>query len=376
MKRRRGLIFGLAVVPLAAIAIGVLFVAHDIAGRSGFGCIRPNASYDLGGGDGSIASLVVSSSNKSRIYVSTGNGRLYVGSGTRDFRWRARAVRAPGWLAATVGKHRDILFSAAGGVYRSNNGGRSWKPLTCDLIVTDIAVAPTDPQTIYVATDLGVTSDDPEWGGLDRSTDGGKSWSHFTPYVDLGYSDDVYSELQTVDVDPISPGTVYVTSAVGGIFRSGDGGEHWTFNRIKYVKAQYGPAQVSGVSFGPGNQHDLWAGTDAGIFRSNESGLRWSRVGSRARPSGLIVPDGRLPNVFFLPRASSFGPEFPYGGEGRAMRTTDGGRHWLRINALPRSIVGLAVQPIDDSVFAWTDETVFRSRDHGVTWTRLPRLPS
>ncbi len=128
-----------------------------------------------------------------------------------------------------------------GGVATSSDGGRSWRYRPISDTPQAIAVAPSDPDTIYAATSVG----------LERSLDGGDSWQ-FLPWPE--------GDLQTVVVDPERSETVYVGTWERGVLRSTDGGATW-----QPFGARLPRQDVQALAFDPSGTW-LYAGMgDAGL---------------------------------------------------------------------------------------------------------------
>ena len=144
---------------------------------------------------------------------------------------RARAL-------AGVPSQRNVFYIGFdnGGVWRSTDYGANWVPLF-DREPTGsigaIAVAPSDPNIIYVGSGAGIIRPDLATGnGVYKSTDAGKTWTH------LGLADT--QMIAMIDVSPSDPNVLFV-AALGhpygpnqerGIFRSKDGGK--TFEKVLY----------------------------------------------------------------------------------------------------------------------------------------------
>src|SRR5881394_1312407 len=162
---------------------------------------------------------------------------------TSDFsaalRWRTigpyRAGRARA-VAGTPGKPTVFYIGFDnGGLWRSNDYGSNWESLfdhEATGSIGAIAVAPSDPNIVYVGTGAGIIRPDLATGnGIYKSTDAGRTWTH------LGGLDSTLM-IAMVDVDPKNPDRLFV-AALGhpygsnverGIYRSTDGGR--TFDTV------------------------------------------------------------------------------------------------------------------------------------------------
>ncbi|MEO8433013.1 MAG: glycoside hydrolase, partial [Acidobacteriota bacterium] len=152
-----------------------------------------------------------------------------------EMRWRCigpfRGGRTVG--AAGIPDQPNVFFIGVnnGGVWKSSDAGRTWVPIfdgQPTQSIGAIALAPSDPNVIYVGSGEGLQRPDLSVGdGIYRSTDGGKSWRH------LGLRD--AQQIGALAVDPRDPkrvfaavlGHPYGPNAERGVFRSKDGGETW-----------------------------------------------------------------------------------------------------------------------------------------------------
>ena len=150
-------------------------------------------------------------------------------------RWRmvgpfrgGRSVTATG----VPGEPNRFYFGAVGGgVWRSDNAGRTWEPVFDGQPVASIgaiAVAPSDPNVIYAGSGEADMRSDISYGnGVYRSADGGRTWQR------IGLEDS--RQIGRILVDPKDPNLVYVAALghgygpnpVRGVFRSKDGGRTW-----------------------------------------------------------------------------------------------------------------------------------------------------
>src|SRR5580658_2391223 len=150
----------------------------------------------------------------------------------RPLRWRLIGPQRGGRVlavAGVAGDPDDYYFGAvAGGVWKTTNGGENWTPLTDTTDIRSIgaiAVAPSDPNVIYVGTgESCMRGDISDGDGMWKSTDAGKTWKHI-------HLEDT-RHIARIAVDPNNADVVLVAAmghAFGpnperGVYRSTDGG--------------------------------------------------------------------------------------------------------------------------------------------------------
>src|SRR4051812_39994775 len=141
--------------------------------------------------------------------------------------FRASRVKA----ATGVAQQPNVFYQGAvnGGVWKTTDYGRTWEPIFDDQptgSIGAIAVAPSDPNIIYVGSGEGLQRPDLSTGdGIYKSTDGGKTWTH------LGLRDG--QQIPQIAVDPRDPNRLYAAvlghpygpNPERGIYRSTDGGQ-------------------------------------------------------------------------------------------------------------------------------------------------------
>jgi photosystem II stability/assembly factor-like uncharacterized protein len=209
-----------------------------------------------------------------------------------------------GRATAVAGSDSDprIYYAggAAGGVFRSADGGVSWQP-TFDrasaAAVGALAVSVKDPNDVWVGTgESNPRNEVQEGSGIWHSTNGGTTWKH------AGLDD--AGSISSISLDPRDPRTV-VVGVLGHIFRDGamrgiyvthDGGAHWA--RTLYLGPSSGVSQVVRV---PGRPQTLFAGVwqfrrqpwmmtsggpRGGLFRSNDGGTTWQKLSALPAASG------------------------------------------------------------------------------------------
>ncbi|MCI0666279.1 MAG: glycosyl hydrolase, partial [Acidobacteria bacterium] len=136
--------------------------------------------------------------------------------------------------------------SASGGLWKTVNGGITWKPIferQGTLSIGDIALEPNNPDVVWVGTGEANTRNSVSFGdGIYKSTDGGKTWQH------LGLRETMH--ISRIIIHPQNPNVVYV-AAIGhafgpneerGVFMTSDGGKTW--QKTLYLDAEHGACDL------------------------------------------------------------------------------------------------------------------------------------
>ena len=270
--------------------------------------------------------------------------------------------------------------TAGGGVWKSEDGGDSWKPVFTHQPTQSIgalALAGGNPNWLWVGTGEGNPRNDILDGdGVYFTPDGGKTW------VDEGLHH--AGQIAAIAVDPSDTRTVFACAEGNvwkrgnrrGVFMSTDGGAHW--NRVLYLNDHTG---CSTLAFEPGNpkvliagmwplQRQPWmltsGGRSGGLFRSTDGGLHWHEL-SHGLPKGDI---GRSA-VAFAPSQ----PETVYAvmqAKGGVLWVShDLGSHWAKVtddhdaDVRPFYFTQLAVMPNDPQRLFLLSMKMMESKDGG-----------
>lgn len=281
-----------------------------------------------------------------------------------------------------------------GGVWKTNDAGRTWKPIFDEQptgSIGDVAVAPSNSNVVYVGTGEGLQRPDLATGnGMYRSTDAGKSWEH------LGLDD--AQQIGGIGIDPKNADRVFV-AALGhpyganeerGIYRSVDGGKNW--KKVLYVDQDTGAFQVtvdpndSNVVYadlwegrqGPW-ENGQWQGPGSGLYKSTDGGDSWARLGG-----GLPTFAQGLGRIGFdiAPSNSKILYATVDAGElGGLYRSDDAGGTWVRVNSERRLIsrgadfADVKVDPKDPETVYVCDTSFYRSTDGGKNFTCIKGSP-
>lgn len=309
--------------------------------------------------------LVVSASHPGWLYASSYDGVVRLSRDGGEH-WVVQDRHAPGSIVGVVGARADVLYASdRRGLSASSDGGRSWQALNCEMLVEAVS-ATRDGKTIFVAAGSDIKTG--EGGGLYQSSDAGRSWRRDTDLPDGNLN------VNAVLVDPRRPTYVYAGTETGGILRSIDGGRHFRWRTLGRPSLGFPHGdQVTALVASASGAAVVWAGTrDHGIFRGAGHGLGWAAAGLAHRYVEQLVADPRLPDRLYAALSDYSTPTYDY-SRPELVTVSAGGR--LRRVSRVRGHWYLTASPTGDAIYAWWDHKILISRDHGVTWTRLPRFP-
>jgi photosystem II stability/assembly factor-like uncharacterized protein len=317
-----------------------------------------------------------------------------------DLRWRLigpfRGGRTVG--ATGVPGQANVFYVGVnnGGVWKTTDFGHVWTPIFDDQPTQSIgtlALAPSDPNIIYVGSGEGLQRPDLSIGdGIYKSTDAGKTWRH------LGLRD--ARQIGAILVDPRNPRRVFV-AALGhpyganeerGVFRSTDGGETWA--KVLYkdentgaIDLAFDPANsqvIYAVMWaarqGPWEYNNAYSGPASGLFRSADGGTTWRQL-AHGLPTfaeglgrigiGIAPTDSR--RLYALVEAS---PK-----AGGLFRSDDAGESWERVNNENRiwgrgsDFAMVRVDPANKETVYVCNTSTYRSTDGGHSFVAIKGAP-
>jgi photosystem II stability/assembly factor-like uncharacterized protein len=333
--------------------------------------------------------------------------------------WRMLGPFRGGRVAAVSGvpgRPDEFYFGHVnGGVWKTQDAGRTWLPVFDDQPVASIgalAVAPSAPDVVYVGTGESTLRDSTGFGnGVYKSNDAGRTWTH------LGL--DATQHIGKIAVDPKNPDVIFV-AAIGhlyaanperGVFRSRDGGRTW--QKVLYKDESVGAVEVV---IDPTNSRVVYAGLwntrrppwfvyaptngpGGGIYKSTDGGSIWHQLTAGLPPAGIgrtgiavapsnprrvyavvdcLVPDPTAPAP---PPPAPGRPAPPPPGQGGVFRSDDAGATWRRVGA-DQALWGrgwyfekITVDPKNPDIVYVPNVAVNRSRDGGTTWDVIRGSP-
>lgn len=316
-----------------------------------------------------------------------------------SMRWRMIGPHRGGRTVGAVGvPGQPNLFYIGvnnGGVWKSTDFGRVWRPIFDDQptgSIGAIVVAPSNPNVLYVGSGEGLQRPDLSTGdGIYKSTDAGAHWTH------LGLRDG--QQIPAVIVDPRDPDRVFAAvlghpygpNTERGVFRSLDGGASWT--KVLYKDESTGAFDVA---FDPADASTvyaaLWRGRQApweigssfqlpgsGLYKSVDGGTSWREL-TRGLPSqadglgriGLATSPSRPARLYAIVDAPKLGGLY---------RSDDAGESWSRLNGDDRlwgrgsDFAEVRVDPKNPEVVYVANVVTWKSVDGGRTFTALRGAP-
>lgn len=308
--------------------------------------------------------LAIDPTNADCVFAGTAGGGVFKTTNrgkTWKPKWEEQLSLAIGGLALAP-SNPDVIYASTGQwnilrpmvlpgayVYRSQDGGETWT-LRGQLASEDtaaIAIHPTDPNLIYVAGNRH----------LHRSTDGGITWTHVRD-----------GAVRTVILDPTHPSRIYVGVLREGVFRSDDAGASWmhltglpTGNALSVMNIGLGRHGLHGSRF-------VAAVVGGQVFTSIDGGdtafvLRSGLGGSYSlvpyAKGGVVAVDPTDENVLFR-------------GDTMLSRSPDGGISWAPVasSSTMRDLWTLAFDPRDSGhMYAGSDFGILESINNGRKWT-------
>ena len=342
-----------------------------------------------------IALVFIITGNPHPVWAQTYETNLFAG-----LQWRnvgplrgGRAITVTG----VPGHPERFYFGAVGGgIWETENAGRTWTPIGDGLPVASIgaiAVAPTDTNVIYAGTgEADMRSDIQHGNGMYKSTDAGKTWTH------VGLDDT--RQIGRIVVDPSDANVVYA-AALGhqygpneqrGVFKSTDGGKTWS--KVLYKDANTGaidiamdPSNVS-VLFAslwqtrrpPWNVYPPSNGPGSGLYKSTDAGATWMRVSGSGFPTGVlghigIAISAANPNRIYA-TVDTNNPK-----TGGVYRSDNGGATWAHTDGEQRIwqrgwyFGQIAADPKDPDVVYAMNTATYRSTNGGKSFDAIRGAP-
>ncbi len=316
----------------------------------------------------------------------------------KAMKWRMIGPHRGGRTVGAVGvpQQPNVFYIGVnnGGVWKTTDYGRTWFPIFDDQptgSIGDVAVAPSNPNVVYVASGEGIQRPDLSVGnGMYKSVDAGKTWAF------LGLKDG--QQIGGIAIDPTNENRVFAAvlghpygpNTERGVFRTTDGGKTW--DRVLYKDENTGAVQVTidpknpnvvyaalwAARQGPW-ENGAWQGPESGLYKSTDGGTTWQKLtnGLPTTAQGL----GRIgfciaPSETSRLYATVDAPEL-----GGVYRSNDAGATWTRFNSDTRlwgrgsDFAEVKAHPTNPDIVFIADVAAWKSEDGGKTWNDFRGAP-
>jgi photosystem II stability/assembly factor-like uncharacterized protein len=313
----------------------------------------------------------------------------------QDLHWRQIGPFRGGRSTAAVGVRTqpNVFYMGAtgGGVWKTDNYGITWMPITDGQIPTGsigaIDVSDSNPNVIYVGTGSEAIRSNVIVGrGVYKSIDAGRTWQ-YAGLKEVG-------QIGQLKVNPTNPDIAFA-AAIGqpfgwgpdrGVYRTKDGGKSW--QKVLFINDQTG---VVSVAINWSNPNEVYAGAwrgqrkpwtiisggpaaEGGVYKTTDGGDHWSRTSAG-------FPDDLIGKVWVDVAQSN--PKVVYaqveavGAKGGLYRTADGGASWTLVNngqalrARPFYFNKVFANPKDENDVWVTELNFHHSSDGGRTFSNV-----
>jgi photosystem II stability/assembly factor-like uncharacterized protein len=251
---------------------------------------------------------------------------------------------------------RVLLTTSAGAIYESLNHGQKWSRFGHlgtgnDFVLDSVIFHPTRPGTIYVAA-WSIERNDA--GEVFRSTDNGRTWKTLK---------DMHGKsIRALSMAPSNP-QIMVAGALDGVFRTMDGGEHWSLiSPPDHVDIR----NIESIAIDPVNPEIIYAGTWHLPWKTTDGGLTWKNIKQGVIDDSdvfSIIIDPKMPTTVYASACSGI------------YKSENAGESFRKAQGIPfsaRRTRVLMQDPVNsDVVYAGTTEGLWKTADAGKTWSRI-----
>ena len=282
-----------------------------------------------------------------------------------------------------------------GGVWKTNDYGQTWKPIFDSentSSVGDVAVAPSNPNIVYVGSGEGIQRPDLSIGnGLYKSTDAGATWKN------MGLQD--AQQIGGISIDPYNENRIFV-AALGhpygpnkerGVYRSLDGGK--TLQQVLYIDENTGAVQVgidpnnTNIVFatiwsarqGPW-ENGAWNGVASGLYKSMDGGNTWKKM-IKGLPTTAQDGLGRIGFTIAPSNSRRMYATVDAEKNGGIYRSDDAGESWYLLTSDGRlwgrgaDFAEVKADPKNENIVYSANVVMWKSMDGGKNWKGIKGAP-
>ncbi|MCZ7602048.1 MAG: T9SS type A sorting domain-containing protein [Melioribacteraceae bacterium] len=346
-----------------------------------------------------ILSMAISHTDTSKIYVTTLWGSLFrsTDSGRSwELRNTENVFRGTPWLIEISPYNDNTVYVGASGIYKSNDGGKTFSVQLEGNNLTSFAVNPLDTLTLYASVDDYAFAPD---GGIIKTTNEGETWETIVNGIEGSYV-----TANTLRMNPQNPEELYAGIGSLGVYKTTNGGENWFLTNLAYsdvytiyidkenpgtlLTGQYGwaimktgnygedwhhpkfntPFQelpVLEIEFNPFNLDEGYAASEYGLFKTTDRGESWIYSTNMEKMQTVSYH----PEVEGLIFASSVESDFFEGGLDAVYKSTDGGESWKIVST--ERIIQFDYDKNDSELIYALGQRysfLYKSTDQGENW--------
>ncbi len=266
----------------------------------------------------------------------------------------------------------------AGGLWKTTNSGTNWTTNTDLLSITgcsDLAIDPSNTQTMYLATGDGDAGDTPSIGVL-KSTDGGATWL----VTGTVWAQSLGRRIRRLIINPNNPQTLFAATNAG-IYRTTNGGTNWT--QLNSTVSFYD------IEFNPGNPNTIYAAGTT-FYKSTNGGTSFSSAGVTGLPAAAnlsrmaIAVTANDTNYVYILASKNSTNGYAFDG---VFRSTNSGVAFTTMSTTPDILsnpcagtggsaqgwydLAFGANPLNKNDISVGGINVWRSTNGGTTWTSI-----
>ena len=259
-------------------------------------------------------------------------------------------------IALHPSKPNIVYVATDEAVYKSSDTGATWTRFAGELTRTRVISLALDPQ--LSATVFAGTMGD----GTYKSSDGGRTWHHFNAGIQKGTISAIVNQIV---FNHLGTEMVYAATTVG-VFRSLDGGRHWTERMQGMTEVNF----VVTLAMDPQRPNVLYAGTTGGVYRTINATESWEK-----KTTGMVASDAKMASMALGVNGLAVDPtnsDVVYAGTTNGLyKSIDQAEHWTKIGESIEHAYVSAIQ-LDPAkpttLYLATSDRVQKSENGGETW--------
>lgn len=349
--------------------------------------------------DNRIYKIKISENDTSKFYLSTSSRNLYRSTNSgKDWELRntENVFRGDPRQIEISPYNDNTVYVRAGGIYKSNDGGKTFSVHLEVINLSAFAVNPLDTLTMYAAVGDNVFAPD---GGIIKTTNEGEEW-----YPIMEGIEGEFVTGNSLKMNPHNPEELYAGIGSLGIYKTTNGGRNWFLTNAAYsdvsaiyvdkenpgtiLTGQYGWAIMKTENFGddwhhpefntpfqrlpileidfnPFNLNEGYAASEYGLFKTTDRGESWVYSTNMEKMQTVSYH----PEVEGLIFASSVESDFFEGGIDAVYKSTDGGESWKIVST--QRIIQFDYDKNDPNIvyaLGRKYSILYRSTDQGESW--------